>query len=135
MADDQNSAFVIHQEVFQPHDTGKIQVVGWLVQKDNVRIAEQCLRQKDLHLEAWIHIRHQGVIVLCGDAESLQEPAGIGFRFVSAQFREFLFQFCGAHTVLIGKVFLFVDGILFLAAVIQALVSHDDRIHDRIVIV
>ena len=135
MADHQNGTFVIHQEVFQPHYTGKIQVVGRLVQEDDVRIAKQCLCQKDLYLKAGIHIGHQSVIIFCGDTETLQQSSGVGFRFISAQLCEFLFQFCRTHAVFIGKVFLLVNGIFFLATVVKTLIPHNDCIHNGIVVV
>ena len=45
-----HSSRVILQKIFQPLDGKDVQVVGGLVQQNNVRLAEQGLRQQDFHL-------------------------------------------------------------------------------------
>ena len=47
-----NGILEINQEVFQPCDRIQIQMVGRLIQQQNVGITEQCLGQQDLHLQA-----------------------------------------------------------------------------------
>ena len=48
---------------------------------------------------------------------------------------EFGFELCCSDTVFIGEVLFSVDGFLFLHDVIEALIAHDDRIHDGISVV
>ena len=43
-------AGVVHQKPFQPVDAGHVQVVGGFVQQDDVRLPEESLGQKHLHL-------------------------------------------------------------------------------------
>ena len=52
MGYDNNSIIKVDQEFFQPFDSSKIQVVGRLIQKQNVRITKQCSCQQNFHLFA-----------------------------------------------------------------------------------
>ena len=49
MGYDDNGILKIDQEFFQPGDGIQVQVVGWLVQKQNIRISKQCLCQQDFY--------------------------------------------------------------------------------------
>ena len=48
----------VDQEFFQPLNSRKIQVVGRLIQKKDVRVAEKRLSQKNLDLLASCKVRH-----------------------------------------------------------------------------
>ena len=50
MADYNHGIFKVNEEVLQPFDGAQVQVVGRLVQKQDVRISEKRLSQKYLHL-------------------------------------------------------------------------------------
>ncbi len=52
---------------------------------------------------------------LRADAKALQNPGSVGFRFPAAQLCEFRFKVGSPEAVLIGKIGLFVNGVLFLA--------------------
>ena len=69
------------------------------------------------------------------DAESLQDAGGIRFRLPAAEIGKLLLKLGGANAVLVRHLVLCIDGVLLLAAVVQALVTHDDRVHDGIGIV
>lgn len=56
-------------------------------------------------------------------------------RLPAAEIGKLLLQLGGANAVLIRHLVLGIDGVLLLAAVVQALVTHDDRVHDGIGIV
>ena len=129
---DEHGAVVIHQEILQPDDARKVEVVRRLVEQDDVRVAEERLRKQDLHLQARIHVGHHGLMKLRRDAQSLQDARGVRLRLPAAEIRKFLLKLGSADAVLVRHLVLGVDGVLFLAAVIQALIAHDHRIHDGV---
>ena len=135
MRHDEHRAVVIHQEIFQPDDARKVEIVRRLVEQDNVRVAEERLRQQDFHLQARIHVGHHRLVMLRRDAEPLQDAGCIRLRLPAAEIGKLLLELGGADAVLVRHLVLGVDGVLLLAAVIQALVAHDDRVHDGIGIV
>ena len=45
MGDDKNSSWIIQKISFQPGDTFHIQVVGWLIQKQDIRLGKKHLAQ------------------------------------------------------------------------------------------
>ena len=130
MGDGDDHAGEVQQEILQPVDGLDVQVVGGLVQHDDVGIAEQRLGQQDFHLQPGVHICHHIVVQLRADAQTLQKAGGIGLGFPAAQLGEFSFQISGANAVLIGEIRFFVDGVLFLHHIIKMLVAHDDGVHD-----
>ena len=66
-----NGILEINQEIFQPCDRIQIQMVGRLIQQQNVGITEQCLGQQDLHLQAAVQILHERVVELGTDAQTV----------------------------------------------------------------
>ena len=66
-----NGILEINQEIFQPCDRIQIQMVGRLIQQQNVGITEQCLGQQDLHLQAAVQILHERVVELGADAKTV----------------------------------------------------------------
>ena len=61
----------VNQELLQPCDSVQIQVVGRLVQKQDIRVAEQCLRQQNLDLLGTQEILHQGVVKIGIDTQAV----------------------------------------------------------------
>ena len=47
MGNDNDRPGVVHQIGFQPRDGFHVEVVGWLVQKDDIRFGEQELTEGD----------------------------------------------------------------------------------------
>ena len=135
VADGDDHAGEVQQEVLQPVDGLDIQVVGGLVQHDDVGVAEQRLGKQDLHLQPGVNAGHLLIVQLRADAQALQQAGSIGFGFPAPQLRELRLQVRRPQAVLIGKVRLFIDGVLFLHDVVQVLVAHDDGVHDGVVIV
>ena len=70
-----------------------------------------------------------------GNAEPLKDPACVGLRFPAAKLCKLLLKLGSPDAVLIAEVGLVVDGVLLLAAVIQALVAHDNGVHDGVGVV
>ena len=52
MRDDNNGAFVAVQILFQPIDGTDIQVVGWFVEEEHIRLGVKNLGQEHPHLPA-----------------------------------------------------------------------------------
>ena len=57
-----DSVVKVDQEFFEPFNSGQVKVVGRLIQKKNVRITKQCLRQKNFDLLAAGQVRHLCVV-------------------------------------------------------------------------
>ena len=132
MRHNEHSAVVVHQEILQPDDARKVEVIRRLVEQDDVRVAEERLRKQDLYLQARIHVGHHRLMKLRRDAQSLQDARGVRFRLPAAEIRKLLLKLGGADAVFVRHLVLCVDGVLLLAAVIQALIAHDHRVHDGI---
>ena len=66
-----NGILEINQKFLQPCDRIQIQMVGRLIQQQNVGITEQCLGQQDLHLQAAVQILHERVVELGADAKTV----------------------------------------------------------------
>ncbi|MCR5738827.1 MAG: ATP-binding cassette domain-containing protein [Lachnospiraceae bacterium] len=132
---DDDGIVEIDEEFLKPADRFEIQVVGRLVEKKDIGVSEKCLRKEYLDLLGTVEVSHLCVVILGADAKTVEQHCSIGLRFVSVHFGEFGFKLTGSYSVLIGEVFLHIDGILFLHDVIEALVTHDDGIHYGVIIV
>ena len=86
-----NSVVKVDQEFFQPCDRIKIQVVGRLVKKQDIRVSEQCLCKKNLNLLRTCQVFHQFIMKLCLDTKSVQKIGSIRFRFPSIHCSELSF--------------------------------------------
>ena len=135
MAHDQDRALVVHEEVLEPDHALEVEVVRRLVEQDDVRLAEERLSQQDLDLEAGVHVAHQRAVELRVHAEALEYAARVALGLPAAQLRELLLELAGADAVLVREVGLLIDGVLLLAALVEAHVAHDDRLEHRVVVV
>ena len=135
VAHHQHRPLIVHQKVLQPDHALQVQVVGRLVQQDNVRVPEERLGQQNLDLQAGVNVAHQLAVQFHRHSQALQDPSGVALGFPAAQLGKLLLQLGGADAVLVGEVLLLIDGVLFLSAVIEALIAHDDRVqHDAVVV-
>ena len=135
MRHDEHRALVVHEKILEPYDAGKVEVVRRLVEQYYVRASEQSLGQQYLDLHSRVHIPHGRIVKGGGHAETLQNAACVGLCLPAAQLGKFLLKLCGAYAVLVGEIGLVVNGVLLLAAVVKALVSHYHRVHDGIIVV
>ena len=135
VGDGDDHAGEVQQEILQPVDGLDIQVVGGLVQHDNIRVSEKRLGKEHLHLQTGVHAAHDLVVELCADAETLQQAGSVGLGFPAPQLRKLCLQVRGPEPIFVGEVRLFVNGILFLHHIVKMLVAHDDGIHNGEVIV
>ena len=135
MAHHQYRALIVHEEILQPHHRGQVQVVGGLVQQHHVRVAEEGLGQQHLHLQSRVHVRHKGLVEAHVHPQALEDAAGVALGLPATQLRKLLLQLGGPQAVLIAEVRLFVYGVLLFAAVVEALVAHDDGVQHRVCVV
>ena len=66
-----DSIFKVDQKFFQPCDGIQIQVVGRLVQKQNIRVSEQCLGKKHFDLLCTDQIFHHAVMKISLDSQTI----------------------------------------------------------------
>ena len=135
MGHDNQRAGEIHQEILQPRDGAVVKVVRRFVQQQDVRIAEQRLRQQHLELLAALQVAHEHRVHLDGQPQTGQQRRGVGLGVPAVHLREFAFQLGSALAVRVRKIRLRVQLVLFLHDVVQALIAHDYRVQHRIGIV
>ena len=111
MRDDDHRAVARVEDVFQPADGVDVEVVGRLVQQQDVRIGEQRLRQQHAQLEAGRDRAHRALVQFDRDAHAEQQFAGARFGGVAVVFGELGFQVGGAHVVFFAGIRIGVDRI------------------------
>ena len=123
------------EDVFQPADGVDVEVVGRLVQQQDVRIGEQRLRQQHAQLEAGRDFAHRPVVQLDRDAHAEQQLAGARFGGVAVVFGELRFQIGGAHVVFLGGIRIGVDRIALRHRLPHLGVAHHHHIQHAHVLV
>jgi len=76
MADDQYGSVIVHEEVFQPYNAGKVEVVGGLVEKNDVGIAKQSLGKQHFIVIAAEGIKYPGGSI-SAMAKMIEEATGV----------------------------------------------------------
>ena len=71
MGNDDDGIVEVDQELLKPADGVQIQMVGRLVQEQDVGVSEKCLCQKDFHLLAAVQIFHERVVELRSNAKTI----------------------------------------------------------------
>ena len=125
----------VDQEFLQPGDGVQIQMVGRLVQQQDVGVAEQGPGQQDLDLLGTGQLAHQVGVELGLNAQTVEQGLRVGFRFPAVHFGKFRLQLAGPDTVFIGKVLFGVKSVLFLHDLEQTAVALDDRIQYGLAVV
>ena len=115
-----NRIFKVHQEILQPFNRMDIQMVGRLVQKQNIGIAEQSLCQKHLHLLSACQLLHLRIMEFICNPQTVQQHFRIGFRSPAVQLRKFALQLCRLNAVLVCEVLLHIERILLFTDIIQS---------------
>ena len=85
MADDEDGAVVAGDKAAQPLDALEVQVVGGLVQEEQVGVAQEELRQRNAHLPAAGELGAGALEVGDLKAQAGQDFAGVALEFVAAQ--------------------------------------------------
>ncbi len=82
--DQQQRAGIILQPAFQPDDGIEVQVVGGLVQQQQVGAAHQRARHVQAHAPAAGEFAHQRVLIGGGEAQAMHQLRGARARVVAA---------------------------------------------------
>ncbi len=125
MGNDDHGAGARLEYIFQPADGVDIQVVGWFVEQQHVRIGEQRLGQQHAQLPAGGDFAHRAEVLFQRNAQTEQQLAGAGFGGVAVHFRELAFQFADLHPVLFAHFRQRVDAVTLGLDLPQLLVTHD----------
>jgi len=70
MGDDDHCVLEAGEKMLQPVDGLQVQLVGWFVQKQDIRVTEQGLGQQHPHLVAAVKLLHSFLTHLFRDAEA-----------------------------------------------------------------
>ena len=135
MAHDEHRALIVHEEVLEPDDARKVEVVRRLVEQDNIRVAEERLREQHLDLEARVYLAHKALVQRGVDAQPLKDAPGVALGLPAAELGELLLKLRSADAVFIRKIRFIVYCVLLLAAVIEPLVAHDDGVKHGVIVV
>ena len=85
VADDEDGAVVVGDKATQPLDAFEVQVVGGLVQKQQVGMAQEELGERDAHLPAARELGARALKVGDLKAQAGQDLAGVALELVAAQ--------------------------------------------------
>ena len=85
VADDENGAVVVGDKAAQPLDALEVQVVGGLVQQQQVGVAQEELCQRNTHLPAAGELGARAFKVGDFEAQAGQDFAGVALELVAAQ--------------------------------------------------
>ena len=85
VADDEDGAVVVGDKAAQPLDTFEVQVVGGLVQKQQVGMAQEELGERDAHLPAARELGTRALKVVDLKAQAGQDLASVALELVAAQ--------------------------------------------------
>ena len=125
----------VDKELLQPGDGVQVQVVGGLVQKQDVRIAKEGLSQQHLYLLRAFQVLHHLVVKLRPDAKAVEKRSGVGLRLPAVHGGEFRLQLACLDPVLIGEILLGVEGLLLLHDLIESGIAHHYRIQHRVSVI
>ncbi|MNI15021.1 hypothetical protein D3C73_683060 [compost metagenome] len=130
-----NSTFIIHEEVLQPANGFQIQMVGRLIEQQVVRTSEQGLCQQNADLLIAAEFGHLFVMHLTHDSKADQHRCCIRLSIPAVQLGKFPFKLTGAQAVGFGEIAFGIQCILLLHDVIQAGMPHDYRFQHRVFII
>ena len=103
MGDDDDRILEALEKTLQPDDGLDVEVVGRLVEQQDVGIAEQGLGQQDPDLVAAFQFLHLPLPHLLRDAEAAEQHRRLGFDLVAVHLGEFGLEFAAADAVLVGE--------------------------------
>ena len=109
-----------------------IQVVGWLIQQQNIRIRKQCLRQQHPQFPARCNLSHQAKVIFLGNTRFQQNIPSTAFRTVSIQLSKLGFQMGNLHAILFRHLRQRVDTIALLLHFPQFSIAHNNGINNAV---
>ncbi len=135
MRDDDHRAIAVVQHIFQPADGVDVEVVGRLVQQQNVRVGEQRLYQQHTQFPARGDGAHRAVVLFDRDAYAQQQFAGACFGRIAVVFCIDTFEFGGLHVVIFGRFRIHVDGVFLDIRLPHLFMAHHDHIQHAFVFI
>ncbi len=135
MGNNDHGAVASHQDVFQPANGIDVQMVGGLVQKQDIRIREQRLGQQNTQFPARRNSAHGAVVLFQGNIQAQQQFASAGIGGIAVHLGELHFQVRHGHAVFLAHFSERVDTITLGFYTPELFVAHNDRINHRAVLV
>ena len=86
---DDNGVVKTRQKIFEPGNRFQIELVGRLIEEQNIRLPKQRLREQDTHFLCRFQAAHTPVVQIGGNTDTFQQRTRFGFGFIAAQFGEF----------------------------------------------
>jgi len=133
--DDNHGGIALVERIFQPANRVDVQVVGWLIQQQHVRIGEQRLRQQHAQLPARRDFAHRAGMLLDRNAHAEQQGAGARFGGVAVVLGHFAFQFGRAHVIVFGRLGIGVDRVALMDRIPQLAVALQHHINHALVFI
>ena len=111
MRNDQQCALIAAQPFFQPQHRVQVEVVGRLIQQQQIRRTHQCLRQVQSSAPATGKCAHGPFVGVRRKAQTVQQLAGAGTAVITVQFLDALMR-AGqrVHVAVLGRVRLGAQG-------------------------
>ena len=133
--DDDHRRLAVVEHVFQPADGVDVEVVGRLVEQQDVRVGKQRLHQQHAQLPARCHLAHRAVVFLDRDADAEQQFAGACLGRVAVVLGELRLEFGGVHVVVFRRVRIGVDRVALAHAGPHLGVAHQHHVEHALVLV
>lgn len=135
VGDHDHRALVVLEQIAEPVDAADVEVVGRLVEQQDVGVVEQHLREQHPQLETAGQAGKRLVVLFDRNAEADEQLGRIGFHRIAARVAEKPFDIVGALLLLLGEFELAVEIFAFLMDLPEVLVAHVDHIENRNVFV
>ncbi len=134
VGDDDHRVGKAEEELFQPGDGIQIEMVGRLIEQQDIGVAEKGLSQQHPHLVPGLQFLHVFVAQRLGDAEPVEQYRRFRFGLVTVHLGEFRLQFAGADAVGFAEIPLGIKGLALAHHLKQALMPHDHGIEDGVLV-
>ena len=135
VGDDDHGVLKADEKFLEPGDRVHVEVVGRLVEKQNVRIAEQGAREEDLDLLGAVQLAHGHLMEGRIDAKSGQQGLGVALGVPAVHLGKIRLEHGGALAVRVGEVGLGIERVLLLHHLVQMGVALHDGIEDELVVI
>ncbi len=132
--DDDHGARPLVEHVLQPADAIDVQVVGRLVQQQDVRIAEQRLRQQHAQLPARRHGAHRPLVLRGRHPEAKQQLARARLGRVAAVLGVLRLQVRRAQELRLPRLWIRVDGVALAHRGPHLGVAHQHHVEHALVL-
>ncbi len=135
VTDDDHRALVAVEHIFQPTNRVDIQVVGRLVQQQNIGVGEQGLCQQHTQFPARSNFAHRQLMLFDRNFQTHQQFTGTALGGITVVLGKTGLQFGGLHIVFFGGLWIVVDGITLLHGAPHFCVAHQHHVQHTFVFV